>query len=140
MSQNKERFWSRIFRSAAIFNFAMGLPIFLFPLWSNQVAYLTQNIDVANTYRFWRDFGFTVVVIGIGYYIVSLDITKNRGIVWLGIIGKLYDVSILSYRFIIGIAGAFVLVPVIVDAIYVLLFILFLRRKYQDNSGEFRFS
>jgi hypothetical protein len=133
--QIKERFWSRIFLGAALFNFAMGLPVFLFPVWSNKLAYISESINDANTYRFWRDFGYTVIAIGVGYFFVSLDVTKNRGIVWLGIIGKLYDVSILIYRYIIGIASLTVLVPAAVDGIFVFLFILFLYRTHKSKSA-----
>ncbi len=128
-------FWSRIFLGAALFNFAMGIPIMFFPAWSYRLAYHIGNHEVANTYRFFSDFGFTVVAIGIGYFLVSLDVTKNRGIVWLGIIGKLYDVVVLSYRFIIGVAASIVLMPAIVDGVFVVLFILFLYQKTQRATS-----
>ena len=131
---NTQKFWSRIFLGAALFNFAMGIPILFFPAWSHKLAYHTKSLDFASTYRFWGDFGFTVIAIGIGYLLVSLDVTRNRGIVWLGIIGKLYDVFVLSYRYIIGIASLTVLFPAVVDGIFVVLFILFLNRKTQIKS------
>ncbi|HBO76392.1 MAG TPA: hypothetical protein DIW47_00905 [Bacteroidetes bacterium] len=134
MTHIKTGFWSRIFLAAALFNFAIGIPIFFFPVWSYGLAYHTENPEVASTYRFWSDFGFTVIAIGIGYFLVSLDVTKNRGIVWLGIIGKLFDVLVLSYRYIIGIACLTVLFPAIVDGIFVVLFLLFLFRKTPGNS------
>ena len=132
----KPGFWSRIFLGAALFNFAMGIPIMFFPVWSYKLAYHTEIPEVVNTYRFWSDFGFTVIAIGIGYFLVSLDVTQNRGIVWLGIIGKLFDVLVLSYRYIIGIACLTVLLPVIVDGIFVVLFLLFLLGKTPGNSTE----
>lgn len=135
MTHFTQRFWSRIFLSAAIFNFAMGIPIFFFPVWSYGLAYHIGNHEVANTYRFWSDFGFTVIAIGIGYFLVSVDVTKNHGIVWLGIIGKLYDVVVLTYRFIIGVAASIVLMPAIVDGVFVVLFILFLYQKTQRGSS-----
>ena len=134
MIYNTKKLWSRIFLGAALFNFGMGIPILFFPAWSLNLAYHTKSLALDSTYRFWGDFGFTVIAIGIGYLLVSLDVTRNRGIVWLGIIGKLYDVLVLTYRYIIGIASFTVLFPAIVDGIFVVLFILFLNGKAQINS------
>ena len=52
--------------------------------------------------RFWRDFGIFVLLIGVGYYLVSRDITKNRALIYLGILAKLFDVVALSFRFAIS--------------------------------------
>jgi hypothetical protein len=114
-----------MFLCAAGFNFAMGGPIFLFSAWSYRVAYIGEAS--ADTLRFWGDFGFAVLLIGVGYWIVSRDVTKNRGLVWLGIIAKLFDVVALSVRWANGIAHPIALVPAAVDGAFVVLFILFLR-------------
>jgi hypothetical protein len=122
---DSRRRWSWMFLCAAGFNFAMGGPIFFLPAWSYRVAYIGEAS--APTLRFWGDFGFAVLLIGIGYWIVSQDVTKNRGLVWLGILAKLFDVVALSARWASGIAHPIVLVPAAVDGAFVVLFILFLR-------------
>src|SRR5437588_8695828 len=111
-TQPSARFWSRMFFGAALFNFFFGLPIMLQPKWSYNLAYrpsLGNGEDMA--LRFWSNFGFAVVLIGGGYYIVSRDITRNRGMVWLGIFAKLFDVVVLTYRFATGVARPVVLLP-----------------------------
>jgi len=123
--QDKRRRWSLMFVCAAGFNFAMGGPIFFFPAWSYRVAYIGEAS--AGILRFWGDFGFAVLLIGVGYWIVSREVTKNRGLVWLGIIAKLFDVVALSVRWAVGIAHTIALVPAAVDGAFVVLFILFLR-------------
>lgn len=120
---NKKR-WSQMFLAAAGFNFLMGGPIFFAPRWSYQLAYFGEALDSA--VRFWSDFGFAVLLIGIGYWIVSRDITGNRGIVWLGILAKLFDVLVLRSRWAEGIARPIVLLPATIDGVFVLLFLLFL--------------
>ena len=76
----------------------------------------------------WADFGIMVILIGYGYQIISRDVTKNRGIVLPGIFAKLFDVVTLSYRYVSEIANAIVLIPVFIDGVFVLLFIIFWRR------------
>ena len=40
-----------------------------------------------------------ILVYGIGYYFVSTDLSKNRGIVWMGILGKIavFLTAIMSF-------------------------------------------
>ncbi len=60
-------------------------------------------------------------MIWIGYWILSRDVTQNRGIVWLGIFAKLFDVVVLSWRSFHGIAHPTVLLPAIVDFAFIVL-------------------
>ena len=90
------RTWSWMFAAAAAFNFCMGGPIFFLPEWSYHLAYAGDAS--ASTLRFWGDFGFAVLLIGLGYAIVAWDVTRNRGLVWLGVFAKLFDVVVLSAR------------------------------------------
>lgn len=124
MQDNHKR-WSLMFLAAAGFNFAMGGPIFFAPAWSYRLAYLGEAS--AGILRFWGDFGFAVLLIGVGYWIVSRDVTSNRGIVWLGIFAKLFDVVAISVRWVEGIAHTTALAAAAVDGAFVVLFILFLR-------------
>jgi hypothetical protein len=96
MTDAGDRKWSLMFLAAAIFNFAMGGPIFLAPGSSYRLAYRGPSTE--STLRFWGDFGFAVLLIGVGYWMVSRDLVRNRGIVWLGIFAKLFDVVTLSWR------------------------------------------
>ena len=127
------RFWSWIFVAAALFNFAFGGPILLAPEGSYALAYVPTLTDDAMALRFWSDFGFAVVLIGVGYFLVSRDLTRNRGLVWLGVVAKLFDVVTLTSRFATGLAEPLVLLPAAVDGLFMLLFVLFL---YQTRDGR----
>ena len=85
--------WQLVFLAAAAFNFLIGGPIFFVPKWSYEFAYFAESS--ANGLRFWQDFGFAVILIGVGYWIVARDFGMNRGIIWLGIFAKLFDVIVL---------------------------------------------
>lgn len=120
-------FWPRMFVAAALFNFAIGVPILVAPQWTYDIAY-TDAVDSVGgmTLRFWRDFGFAVVIIGTGYYLVSRRLATNTDLVWIGILAKLFDVVVLTYRFAIDVAESIVLLPALIDGIFVILFALFL--------------
>jgi hypothetical protein len=91
-SSSYERRWSRFFLVAALFNYAIGVPICLFRRWSYDLSFVEGVGRDPMAMRLWADFGFAVILIGIGYQIVSRNIRQNRGIVLLGIIAKLFDV------------------------------------------------
>jgi hypothetical protein len=98
---------------------------------------LTDNNAIA--LKFCGNFGFSVLLIGVGYYLISWDVSQNHSIVWLGIFAKLFDVIVLTYRFAIGVAKPLVLFPAVVDGIFILLFVLFLyqtRRQALQQSDE----
>jgi hypothetical protein len=122
-----------MFVAAALFNFVFGLPLWLAPAWSYALAYRPAVDAESIATRFLSDFGFAVVLIGVGYYLVSRDLSQNRALVWLGVVAKLFDVVTLSSRFAQGLAVPLVLLPAAVDGLFVLLFVLFL---YQTREGR----
>ncbi|HRD47497.1 MAG TPA: hypothetical protein PLF78_13560 [Caulobacter sp.] len=78
------RVWTAIFALAALFNFAVGLPMLLAP--EAMLAGVGQPIpeDLLTT----RMASLLIVVLGIGYAMVARDPVANRPILWLGVIGK----------------------------------------------------
>ena len=118
-----DKAWKKMWVFAALFNFAIGIPIVLLTTWSYSLAFgISGNAIDPMAIRLWRDFGFLVIIIGIGYYLVARDINKNGGIVWLGIIAKAFDVITLTYRYLVDIANEIVLIPAAIDALFMLLF------------------
>ena len=121
------RRWTVFFFLAAAFNFSMGGPIFFASAWSYSIAYLEPPDPAA--IRFWGDFGYAVLLIGLGYAILGLDVDKNRGIVWLGIVAKLFDMIVLPLRWWEGLAHPLVVVPAAIDGLFCLGFVWFLIRR-----------
>ncbi len=78
------RIWTVIFVVAALFNFAVGLPMLVAP--EAMLAQLGQPVpdDLLMT----RLASLLIVVLGIGYAMVARDPVANRPILWLGVIGK----------------------------------------------------
>jgi hypothetical protein len=120
----RRRQWRLFFFAAAAFNFCMGGPIFFAPDFSHALAYV--DAADASTLRFWGDFGFAVLLVGAGYAIVGFNVDANRGIVWLGVFAKAYDVIVLSLRWMHGLAHDIVLLPAAIDGAFGVFFIVFL--------------
>ena len=120
-----------MFFVAALFNYMMGLPIVIFTDLTFNLVYSETVTRDPMALSLWADFGIMVIIIGYGYQIVSQDITKNEGIVLLGIIAKLFDVITLTYRYFIDITNVIVLIPAFIDGVFVVLFVIFL---YQNRN------
>ena len=77
-------FWKLVFWVAALFNFAVGLPMLVAP--EALLAAIGQPVpaDLLMT----RLAALLIVVLGIGYGMVARDPVANRPILWLGILGK----------------------------------------------------
>lgn len=127
VAKNHSKGWMLFFFAAALFNYAMGLPIMLVRSWSYNMTYVASVTRDPMALRLWFDFGFAVVLIGLGYQIVAQDVSRNRGIVWLGVLAKLFDVINLSYLFAAGLANRLVLLPAVIDGLFVVGFLYFLR-------------
>ena len=78
------RLWKVLFVIAALFNFAVGLPMLLAP--EAMLASLGQPVpdDLLMT----RLASLLIVVLGVGYGMVARDPAANRPILWLGVLGK----------------------------------------------------
>ena len=119
--------WPKMFVAAALFNFAVALSLIAATRWTYALSFVPEpGVESSNVLRLWSDFGFCVLFIGVGYYMVSRDVTKNHGIVWLGIFSKVFDVGVLSYRFSTGVANWVVLIPAAIDGLFVVLFAWFI--------------
>ena len=75
---------------------------------------------------YYQVFMFTVIIFGIGYLIVGLNIDQNHWIVLMGIIGKLLVFLFFTINYINGAIVLFKLIIAIGDLIFAILFIEFL--------------
>ena len=130
------RQWRNMWIAAAVFNFIIAVPLIFATTWTYEIAYGISQSDIdAMALRLWRDFGIFVLLIGVGYYLVAIDVTKNRALALLGVFAKLFDVVTLTYRYFIGIAQSIVLVPAAIDGIFMLLFIWFLFKTSKSSTA-----
>jgi hypothetical protein len=120
--------WTRFFYAAAAFNYVIGFPVMLARVWSYNFVYLASVSREPMALRLWADFGFFVVLIGFGYQMIAHNIGENRGIVWLGVFAKLFDVFNLTNLYLTGQARALVLAPAAIDAAFTTGFLIFLSK------------
>lgn len=110
---------------AALFNFTIGLPLppllLLLPQWTFAIA-LHNPVEAGAglASALWGDFGFCVVLIGVGYLFIARRPAQERGLIWLGVLVKGFDVFTLSYRTLVGLTYPVVLVPAAIDGAFMI--------------------
>lgn len=122
-----DRFFSRMFFLAALWNLAVALAGLVsyetqFKLTFGAEAY-TSDFHQA---LLFRSFMLSVLLFGVGYYLVSRDTSQNRAIVWLGAAGKILVFAFFTEAFIHDKATIVAVGVSFGDLLWALLFFWFL--------------
>ncbi len=118
-----EQGWTRIFIAAAIFNILIGLTLLIDP------AAMPKFVPLpAGDFVWPRLAGGLILLMGVGYWIVSRNLDTNRGLITIGAAGKLLSVLILLIYWIKGTIGFWAFSLGLVDLVFAALFIRFLIR------------
>ncbi|MFO7836795.1 MAG: hypothetical protein R6V83_09075 [Candidatus Thorarchaeota archaeon] len=98
---NKENYYKWLFIIGAVFNWLMAVS---FLVGSVAIPDIFVLFGTANppTLFFLHTLLGLIFVYGIGYFMVGLDIHKNRGIVWLGVLSKLTFFGFCVIYFLLG--------------------------------------
>jgi hypothetical protein len=133
MKKNSTGFWGKMFFAGALWNIGIGLYGLLFYDFSMKMLFGAQAIT-ANllTLIFFRFFMIAVIIFGVGYYIVSRDLSANRAVVWMGLAAKLIIFFTFVYYYFLGQASWFSVFGCSGDFAFSILFILFL---HQTKDG-----
>jgi hypothetical protein len=137
--QLSRNFYRLMFFFGALWNFSFAIPGLLFPEFSIKLTFgtavdqsmLLGNYYAHSMYLFWWG---AVLIFGIGYYLVSRDINKNRGIVWMGIIGKLCFFFFFIYSYLTGKSTILSFLGGTGDFIFTLLFLNFLWQTRKEAA------
>ena len=122
----KALYYKWLFIIGAVFNWIMAAGFTLLSIIFYSSIFSLFGTSPPPTLFFLHALLALIAVYGIGYFIVGLDITKNRGIVWLGILSKM---AFFFYCCIFYLLGdlKFIIVPLgFLDFIFACLFIEFL--------------
>ena len=122
---DKKNYYKYLFIIGAIWNILASLSFILTSIF-NLSAFPAYGIAVPISMIWLQSFLFLVANLGIGYFIVSMDISKNHGIIVIGIIAKIGYFFICLIYFIIGDIGLLTLLFASVDIVFSILFIEFL--------------
>jgi hypothetical protein len=123
---NKSSYYKKLFLIAGLWDLAAAIPAWLgMILMPDFTSSFFGMAPPAILYPYHAFFSSTIAI-GIGYIIVSRDITKNHGIVVLGIISKIFYFIDCVITFALKEANIQVVLTGIVDIIFACLFIEFL--------------
>jgi hypothetical protein len=119
---NNPMTWKYIFQLKAIINWIESIALLFADRWIRELLGEKPLINP----EYLQLFVVLVFVIGIGYWWVSQDISRNREIVKLGIYAQSSVFVVLAYQTLIGNVHPFYLIPGVIDLIFAILFGLFL--------------
>ncbi len=119
---NNPMTWKYIFQLKAMINWIESLALLFADRWIRE---LLGEKPLTNP-EYLQLFVVLVFVIGIGYWWVSQDISRNREIVKLGIYAQSSVFVVLAYQTLIGNVHPFYLISGVIDLIFAILFGLFL--------------
>jgi len=127
MSKDRSHFFSRMFFLGSLWNFGVGLTGIFFYDFSVRFLFGVHAAgDGLVAQVGFRFFMAAVVLFGAGYFMVSRDLSRNRGIVWLGLSGKLMVFFAVSVLFILTDVTIWFFLGAFTDLIFAVLFVLFL--------------
>lgn len=117
-------FWRGLFALAAFYNLAVGgAMLAVAPRVAGELAISGAGGPFAVMMA-----GLLIAAFGIGYAMVSAAPPENRGIVWIGTIGKTGAVILASVQFNAGVIALSTFLLGMGDLAFVILFALFLWR------------
>jgi len=119
---NNPMTWKYIFQLKAAINWIESLALLFADRWIREFI---GEKPLTNP-EYLQLFVVLVFVIGIGYWWVSQDISRNREIVKLGIYAQCSVFVVLAYQTLIGNVHPLYLIPGVIDLIFAILFGLFL--------------
>ena len=116
--------WRALFGFAALVNLAVGIGMVV---GAREVAVQLGVLGPGAPYAMTM-VGMMIGVFGVGYAIVSGNPAGNRGIVWLGVIGKLGAAGLAAMQYMQGLIPQTTFMLGMGDAVFAALFLLFLWR------------
>ena len=119
---DKEKYYKWLFIIGAIFNWIMAMS---FTIASIAIPDIFALFGTGNppTLFFLHALLGLIFVYGIGYFIVGIDIHKNRGIVWLGVLSKLTFFSFCVVYFLLGDLSILIVIFGSFDFFFAILFL-----------------
>ena len=116
--------WRALFGLAALVNLAVGIGMVV---GAREVAVQLGVLGPGAPYAMTM-VGMMIGVFGVGYAIVSGNPAGNRGIVWLGVVGKAGAAGLAAMQYMQGLIPQTTFMLGMGDAVFAALFLLFLWR------------
>lgn len=134
MDGTQRRLWSLIFITAALWNLAGGLPGYFAPAFVFEALFDRALSDPLLTSIYRGAWGTTFLYF-VGYLIVARNPERHTGVVLLGTIGKVFFAINLLSLYTKGLATAQVIVVVVGDSVFSVLFVRYLLSMRAHRDG-----
>lgn len=129
------KFWKIVFLIAGIYTAGGVLPGIIDPE-EGVLGFTGQTIEDWNTLFFFRSLWITVLMFGIGYFIVAFHPSQHIGIVIIGLLGKLlFGVNVL-FQYSNQRVSQMAMTAAIIDLTFVLLFGVFIYKYYNLKKAS----
>lgn len=122
---DKAKYYKYLFIIGAIFNWTVSSTLLVVSIYFHDIFALFGT-STPPTLFFLHSLLGLIFIYGIGYFIVGLDIDKNRGCVWLGVLSKLTFFTFCVIYFLIRDLELIIVLLGSLDFIFACLFIEFL--------------
>lgn len=124
-NMEKKRYYKYLFLLASVWNWAVSISLLILSLLAPNII-TDFGVEIPPSLVFLQMLFVLVGIFGIGFFLVYMDITSNHGIVQMSVLEKFSFFLVFLIYFVIGDVGILVLLLVIVDLIFGILFIEFL--------------
>ena len=121
----KKEYYKYLFLLASVWNWAVSILLLMLSLLTPDII-TDFGVEIPPSLVFLQMLFVLVGIFGIGLILVYRDINTNHGIVQMSVVEKVSFFVVFLIYFIIGDVGILVLLLVIVDLVFGLLFIEFL--------------
>ncbi len=136
MDQLSKGKYSKLFLIGALWNLSIGGSALLLPGLINKLVFGFKTVITYGPTTFaFRIMWALIFVYGIGYYFVSQDPEKNRGIVWMGILGKMAVFITALFYFPRKVISLLAMLLCFGDFVFSILFALFLAKTKDEAKG-----
>ncbi len=122
----KIKFYRYLFLLSAIWNWVVALSLFFASIFILDIAAPIFGMEIPPSLVWFHVVLVLIFLFGVGFYLVSRDLTQNHAVVVIGILEKFsFFIALLIY-FILGAINFLAFTLVIVDFVFGCLFLEFL--------------
>jgi len=132
----KAKYYKILFLVAGIWNLVAALTCWLGGIISPELFFGMFSMPIPSSLFPYHAMFWFIIVFGIGYIIVSRNITKNHGIIIIGILGKILFFIDCIITLLLNEANFILVLSGIVDLIFAFLFLEFLLQTKKMSNKD----
>ncbi len=130
---DKKTYYEKMFFIGGCWNCGASLPLLVISLFTSALFPLF-GLEIPNNMIFFQISMVLIASMGVGYFIVGKDLTKNHAMVLSGIIGKACYFLITLFYLLMSEINLLMFMTGVIDLVFVVLFIEFLLKSPNSNK------